>query len=330
MQKRIYSLIIMAMFLFFGGGKVVAQDVHFSQFFSNPVYLNPAFAGANVCPRVVANFRDQWPSISGTFVSYSASYDQHFDKLAGGIGVLLMGDHAGQGTINTYAASFIYSYKLKVSRKFSMRFALQATCQQKSLDWSKLTFPDMIDPKYGFVYETNETQPSKLTKVVADFSTGFIGYTDKLYFGLAVHHFTRPYEGFISVSRLPIKWTAHFGGYFDLKRKSRRARSFGDISISPNIIYQHQLSFHQFNYGMYLNYYPFVVGVWYRHSIKNSDAIIFMFGLQHEMIRVAYSYDLTVSKLANLSGGAHEVSLQFLFKCPEKARVMKDLNCPSF
>ena len=223
-----------------------------------------------------------------------------------------MGDHQGQGTINTYAASIIYSYKLKVSRKFSMRFALQATFQQKSLNWDKLTFGDMIDPKYGFVYETNETAPAKQSKAIADFSAGFIGYTKNFYFGLAVNHVTRPYEGFISVSRLPIKWTAHVGGYFDLKRRSRKSRSFGDISISPNIIYQHQMEFHQLNYGFYLNYYPFAVG------------------LQHERVRVAYSYDLTVSKLANLSGGAHEVSLQLLLPCPERKRVMKDLVCPTF
>lgn len=329
MQKHLFIIVIFSM-IFLGSGKVVAQDVHFSQFFSNPVYLNPAFAGANVCPRIVLNFRDQWPSISGTFVSYSASYDQHFDKLAGGIGVLVMGDRAGQGTISTYSASLIYSYKLKVTRKFNMRFALQATYQQKTLDWSKLTFGDMIDPKYGFVYQTNETQPERLSKGVIDFSAGFIGYTDKLYFGFAANHVTRPYEGFISISRLPIKWTGHFGGYFDLKRKSRKVRSFGDIAISPNIIYQQQMQFHQLNYGMYLNYYPFVVGVWFRQCFKNADAFVFLFGLQHERIRVAYSYDLTVSKLANLSGGAHEVSLQLLLKCPEKTRIMRDLNCPSF
>ena len=188
----------------------------------------------------------------------------------------------------------------------------------------------MIDPKYGFVYETNETAPAKQSKAIADFSAGFIGYTKNFYFGLAVNHVTRPYEGFISVSRLPIKWTAHVGGYFDLKRRSRKSRSFGDISISPNIIYQHQMEFHQLNYGFYLNYYPFAVGIWYRQSFRNPDAVIFMFGLQHERVRVAYSYDLTVSKLANLSGGAHEVSLQLLLPCPERKRVMKDLVCPTF
>jgi hypothetical protein len=141
--------------------------------------------------------------------------------LAGGIGVLVIGDRAGQGTISTNSASLIYSYKLKVTRKFNMRFALQ-NVSTKTLDWSKLTFGDMIDPKYGFVYQTNETQPERLSKGVIDFSAGFIGYTDKLYFGFAANHVTRPYEGFISISRLPIKWTGHFGDIFTSREKAEK------------------------------------------------------------------------------------------------------------
>ncbi|HOF46512.1 MAG TPA: type IX secretion system membrane protein PorP/SprF, partial [Bacteroidales bacterium] len=60
------------------------------------------------------------------------------------------------------------------------------------------------------------------------------------------------------------------------------------------------------------------------------DAFVFLFGLQHEMVRIAYSYDLTISKLANLSGGAHEVSLQLLLRCPGKQRIIRDLKCPEF
>ncbi|MFT4523977.1 MAG: hypothetical protein ACI85F_000118, partial [Bacteroidia bacterium] len=51
----------------------LAQDPQFTQFYANPLYLNPAFAGSKRCPRVVMNYRNQWPAISGTFVTYSAS-----------------------------------------------------------------------------------------------------------------------------------------------------------------------------------------------------------------------------------------------------------------
>lgn len=306
------------------------QDPQFSQFYASPIYLNPAFSGSAVCPRMTLNFRDQWPSISGTFVSYAAAYDQHFERLSGGVGVLFMGDRAGQGTINTNSISAIYSYKLDVSRSFSMRAALQATFQQKSLNWDNLTFGDMIDEKYGFVYNTQEQRPGTLTKGYVDFSAGLLGYTENFFGGVAVHHLTQPEEGFISISKLPRKYTAHAGYVIDIKRKSRRSRSISDINISPNILYMQQMQFHQLNYGFYYNYYPFVAGMWFRQNFENPDAFIVLFGVQQETFKFGYTYDLTVSKLTNVTGGAHEISFMYQFPCPEKRRRVRAINCPSF
>lgn len=360
MNKRI--VVIITVVLAFAGLRVSAQDAMFSQYYANPLYLNPAFAGTNVCPRLAFHFRDQWPSVPGTFMTYSASYDEHFDKISGGVGVLLLGDRAGEGgIINTYTASVMYSFKLKVSKKFNMRFALQATYENRNLNWDKLTFPDMIDPKYGFVYQTAEIQPGQLTIHSFDMAAGILGYTEHLYFGVAAHHIVPILgaKGFISsglkpYEYRPVKWTAHVGANFDLKRKSKKETSFGDISISPNVIYQHQQNFNYFSEGFYLNFYPFTVGMWLRHgltykgeeyistdpisgevvtrpvSYHNMDAFIVTFGVEYEWFKVAYSYDATISKLANYSGGAHEVSLQILLPCPNKRKAMKDLKCPAF
>ena len=46
-----------------------AQDPQFTQFYANPLYLNPAFAGTVRCPRAVLNYRNQWPALTGTFVT---------------------------------------------------------------------------------------------------------------------------------------------------------------------------------------------------------------------------------------------------------------------
>ncbi|MCG8577246.1 MAG: type IX secretion system membrane protein PorP/SprF, partial [Flavobacteriales bacterium] len=46
-----------------------SQDPEFTQFYANPIYLNPAFAGSHGCPRLNLNHRNQWPSISGAFVT---------------------------------------------------------------------------------------------------------------------------------------------------------------------------------------------------------------------------------------------------------------------
>ncbi|HRN93135.1 MAG TPA: type IX secretion system membrane protein PorP/SprF [Chitinophagales bacterium] len=40
---------------------VKAQDVVMSQFYSAPLYLNPAMSGIAYGPRFTVNYRNQWP-----------------------------------------------------------------------------------------------------------------------------------------------------------------------------------------------------------------------------------------------------------------------------
>jgi type IX secretion system PorP/SprF family membrane protein len=323
--------------------RVAAQDVHFSQYFANPIYLNPAYAGTYVCPRVVTNFRMQWPQLSAKYTSYSASYDQHFEKISGGIGVLFLGDHAAEtGIITTNAFSVVYSFKADLTRnkKATMRLAVQATYQQKRLDFNRLTFEDMIDPKYGFVYHTQENLPTWTTGVL-DFSTGVVFYSEHYYGGIAVNHFTQPKESFFdnkgNETRIPMKLTANFGAILDLKRSVRQEKTLGDMSLSPNVIFQYQTRFTDgavystINYGMYWSCYPMVVGAWFRQGFKNADAAIFMVGIEQEHFKVGYSYDFTIpSTFKPGTGGAHEVSALFYLPCPEKTRRIQRINCPKF
>jgi len=320
MIKR-FTLILIAIAGFWADS-AYAQDPAFTQFYANPLYLNPAFAGTARCPRVSMNYRNQWPAISGTFVTMSASYDQHIRALSGGIGVLVMNDRAGEGTLNTLNASFIYSYQLNVSRGFAIKAGLQATYVQKTLDWSKLTFGDMIDPRYGFVYTSLEQQPN-LRKSFVDFSAGILGYGESFYFGAAVHHLTQPEQSFFgNNSRLPMKITGHAGAVIKLTR----SRFSTPSTLSPNILYQRQQAFQQLNVGMYFTRGPIVGGLWYR----NRDSFIVLVGFQQNVFRFGYSYDVTISKLTNATAGSHEFSLALVFPCRPPARRFRTIDCPSF
>jgi len=348
-MNRIRLGLLVVVLFGFGMQSVRAQDPHFSQFFASPLYLNPAYAGSIVCPRISLNFRHQYPTISSKYTTYSASYDQHFDAIAGGIGVLFLGDRAGTGAITTNAISLIYSFKADLSRKVAMRIALQATYQQKSVDFTNARFGDMIDPKSGFVYHTNE-KLDVYTRGVADFSTGIVFYSDKFYGGIAAHHFTQPNESFYDKSgneaRLPMKLSGNFGAVFDLKQYQRREKNVGDMSISPNIIFKYQnkfsggASYSYINVGMYYAVYPMILGVWYRNGLlrdgkytNRPEAIIVLAGIEYDFFKVGYSYDFTIpSAKANTptTGGAHEISAQFHLPCPVKARRVRTINCPKF
>ena len=320
MIKKLFIVFCVSVLGFLFGSDVYAQDPHFTQFYANPLYLNPAFAGSHRCPRIVFNYRNQWPNLSGTFVSTSFSLDLRADAVSGGLGIHFLNDRAGQGTMMITRFSGMYAYQLAITREFSMAFGVEATYGQKKLDWSKLTFGDMIDPKYGFIYNTLEV---KVNEVVSypDFSAGILGFSKRYYFGFAVFHLTEPQEGFLTpTSPLPMKYTAHAGAVIPLDGK------YGQSSMSPNIIYQQQQDFRELNLGLYVTKGPIVGGLWYR----NADAFVALIGFQQDMIRMGYSYDITVSKLGIVTAGSHEISLQLLFKCRGHRPKFRTISCPSF
>jgi type IX secretion system PorP/SprF family membrane protein len=326
-KKRYFFLvaIIFGSLISTRNNAVRSQDPTFTQFFSNPIYLNPALAGSSGCPRVSMNYRNEWPQLTGNYVTYSAAFDTYSKGIQGGIGLIAMHDQQGQGTITTSMLGGIYSYNLKVNRKFSFMFGARAAWFQKFLDWDKLTFGDMIDPRRGFIYQTGDVPRGNGRRGFFDASAGFVGFGKNFYFGGAVHHLNRPDESMIlGESRLPMRFTGHAGA--DIKL-GNRGKYYNTTSIMPNIIYQYQNGFQELNIGTYVKYGNFTVGAWYR----NRDAFILCFGITTDKFKLGYSYDITVSKLGNgISGGSHEVSMGFNLKCRRKPKNFRKISCPSF
>ena len=318
--------------------KMFGQDAHYSQFYANPLYLNPAFAGSDNCPRFALNFRDQWPAIKGSFITFSGSYDQHIHVLHGGIGVLVAADIQGHGKeggglINTYNASAIYNFKVKVSYNFNLQFALQAGYLMQYMRKGEHHFAS------GTQYLTEDMSKSQI-----DAAFGFVGYTPYLYFGLAMHHLFPLKNKFLGSSgklfenKFAPKYTAHIGGKITILQKMRDEVNAGDIFFYPNLVFISQGPFNYLHEGFYFNFYPFTIGAWLRHNFKNFDALIISCGIEYKFLRVGYSYDFSLTKLDG-TGGAHEVSLQFTIPCDNEkgARMNKKMKmnyapikCPKF
>ena len=84
----------------------------------------------------------------------SASWDQHVNSVNGGLGIIVSQDRSGQ-VISTPHMHLFYILTLPVNRKISIKADL-TSYRMITLDWTNLTFGDMIDPQYGFIYPTNE------------------------------------------------------------------------------------------------------------------------------------------------------------------------------
>lgn len=318
-----------------GAAGVHAQDIPYSQFYANPLYLNPAFAGSVVAPRIALGYRAQWPGLVSAFTTVSASYDQYFDDLHGGIGAIILTDRQGDhGMLSTNMLGAMYAFHFQLTRDIRMSAALQVSLVQNALNVSTaMRFPSQIDPELGFVYGPDGVQlPDKTSRISLDFNTGVLVSGSKWYAGLAVAHLTQPNQAFYSEDRVPMKITVHGGGFINVAEEARRQSSLGlgTPIISPNLVYQYQGGLHYFNYGVYLDWVPFMVGVWFRHGTHNIDAFIFQVGVQQDYFKVGYSYDVTVSKLANSTAGSHELTFGLMLPVPEHKKKVKAIRCPSF
>jgi type IX secretion system PorP/SprF family membrane protein len=329
-----FKALILSVVFFLALLSTEAQDVAFSQYYANPIYLNPALAGSKICPRLTLNYRNQWPAVSKGYVSYSAAFDQQFSAISGGLGVIAMADVAGGGALTTVEGSGIYSFRLQASRSIVVNAALQAGYLQYRLNWDKLIFEDQLVTGSGepLPSSPNETPPPRFNIGEVDFSAGVLaGYNERLYIGAALHHITMPDLSFYvgNTNRLDMRMTIHAGALFDAK-EGLRGGELENLSFSPNIIYMQQGNFHQLNAGMYVNFFPFVSGLWFRHNFENPDALIVLLGFQQPRYKIGYSFDFTVSRISVRSGGAHEVSFAWQFDCPRKEFKYKAIKCPRF
>ena len=312
------------------GKEAKAQDPEFTQFYSNPIYLNPALAGVQ-CPRITANARNQWTNVpGGSYQTYSFSFDQQSYLLHGGLGLLVTEDITGGNTLNTFTLSAIYTYVQSINRTWHIRAGFQFTFMQRALDVSGLTYGDMIDARRGFVLTTNE--PLQNDKIQGfDISTGLLASNENFFIGGAVHHLLEPDEGFLSTAKVPMKYTGHAGAKIPLYQSSY---SEMDDFVSPNVIYRRQGTFNHLNFGLYLSKGPIVGGIWYRGIItdwESNDSFIFLAGVKAGTLKLGYSYDMTISKLGIIgSGGSHEFSLTFDFNCRPPKRKFKPIACPDF
>ncbi len=288
----------------------------FSQFYSNPLYLNPAFTGTLAVPRFNLQYRDQWHALPNAYVTQSASFDIPSEKLRGGLGINFIKDAQANNLLTTYQLDFIYSSIFRITKNLFFSGALQVGYHQNSLDWNSLVFADALDIYGGNALTTAETPVTDTKYGFADFATGILVFGEKIFAGLSVHHISQPsqswYDGTDSGSLLKRKYTVHFGTRIPIHAYGHWRKTF---DLLPGSDTDAAGDYRQFNYGMLADYRGFTGGIWLRQDLTfHYDALIFLVGYMKKRWHFTYSYDMTVSGLGAHSGGTSEISLGFLLK----------------
>jgi type IX secretion system PorP/SprF family membrane protein len=323
-------------------GTVQAQDPHFSQFFSSPLTLNPAFTGKfDGLWRLAANHRDQWPSIPKAYVTTSASID--FPILQTripegdvfGLGISGVSDASADNALKLNYGSLSMSYHKALDENGynTIGAGFQGTYSSMNLDLSKLTFEDELRQN-GFAQGTSQDIPIVLAigskQNYFDLNAGllFSGSSNgenNYYLGASMYHINRPKVNYTDKSwYLSGRVTIHGGGTFPLSDV---------VAVNASVIHQIQNKASETTLGAALslnangdnaNPTNVYIGSW----VRLKDALIPYIGLETNGLRIGASYDINTSSLKAATGsrGGSEFSIIYI-KQPAQPR---GIPCPRF
>jgi type IX secretion system PorP/SprF family membrane protein len=92
-----------------------------------------------------------------------------------------------------------------------------------------------------------------------------------------------------------------------------------DMSLHPSVLLKTDFIKLQPEYGLIFKYQDnFFGGTAFRGYSKNTvDAVVILAGMQiTKNIMLAYSYDISISKLSNFNTGSHEIVLNYNLRQP--------------
>ncbi|MCF8217654.1 MAG: PorP/SprF family type IX secretion system membrane protein [Bacteroidales bacterium] len=348
-MKQLHFLALLLFILSNFSNDVKSQDANFTQFFNNPVYFNPATAGIENGMNIRTAYRKLWPSIGNGFNSYMVSVDIAEPAVNGGLGLIIQSGNEGVRNIRENSIGAMYSYRLPViRRKFYIQMGLQASAVSKHIKQNGYVFSDQLDPIYGDIYTSGYHGVNHERVFYPDFNAGIAGKFNVGKFnngkartthviGFSAAHITRPDESFIATAsaRRPVKFVAHYNSVIPLRWGYMNKKK---VSLAPGVVYENQAMFETLSMGLNFMLDPVYLGIWSRSRtvIKTGDnynAAVVMGGVKTSVsqdieLNVGYSYDITISKLAKATTGAHEISVSFAFDTrtlfPSQKRSLKD------
>ncbi|MBQ1752605.1 MAG: PorP/SprF family type IX secretion system membrane protein [Paludibacteraceae bacterium] len=298
---------------------VGAQDFLLSQPWAATTVIAPSFAGYTGGGRVFATYRNQWSSIKGSQTGL-VSYDQYFHPIRSSFGANLNYTSYAAGMLAQLQFNLQYNYAVQMTQDWYFRPGLQLGVFYRTVDLSKATFVDQIAAD-GSVIGTSSFQADQTSMVRFDAAVSIM-FTGPYFFGGVCAD--RLLGNSISITNQPstrqnIKLNVFAGGMIPISQGYGKYDPKDDVTFAA--LYQWQGQYHQIDIDAMYHRKYLMVGIGYRgipfyspDGLTSTDALKVMIGGSIAGFSLSYSYDVSLSKLANVSGGSHEIVLTYRFK----------------
>ncbi len=362
MLKLYYKFfcVALSLSLFWGGAQ--AQDASFSQFYASRSYLNPAFTGIEKGLCLTTAYRNHYFAVptTGAYRTVFAAFEVQEPVIRSGLGLVMYQDEAGDAQLTTRSVRANYSYRIPLNDPKSggigseIMIGMSAGWLQRSINWSKLTFLDQIDPVQGF---TQTTAAVPIVQPVSFFDAGAgavwrgvfqVAHSNEDMYanvGLAASHITPQNESLLGKpTARPLRLTLHGG--VELPIKWLDGQYLTAVRWSPNIKMEWQNgqllgtigAFAQFG-GGYLGF--FHQNKYFVPENLNTNSLIFNAGMKFPFensgnnMLIGISYDANTTGLGTSAGGSFEMTMrfnwthvQFFRNANGKMIKGRELKCP--
>ncbi len=327
-----------------GIGVLKAQDLHFSQFFNNPLVTNPANTGfiPDADYRIGASYRNQYSSVlADPYKTISIYGDAQVlrNQLQNGwlgLGGFILSDVAGSGGLRSTKVYGSVAYHQMLGNSSLLTAGFNLGWANKRIDQTKLKFPDQFDGKF---FDGNTPTAVVLQNNSVSYFDMQVGLNyayfpnENVYIngGYSIHHVNKPKETFFSDNNDSSQISMRHIGFINAMLKVNDR-----VIINPNVYYTNQAKSTELVFGLNANYNlagqggatQLLAGLYYRAG----DAVIPMVGFVLKNVKFTFSYDVTTSSLSNFNNmqGASEFNVMKQGYYNETEGDTRQVLCPKF
>jgi type IX secretion system PorP/SprF family membrane protein len=282
-------------------GAFAQQNATFSQYFFNPMYVNPAYAGSRGTFSGTMVYRTQWVGMEGAPVTESVGMHTMIPGSNFAVGLQFNNDELGP--MRTTGISAILAYHLHLGEKTRLAFGLEGCMDNINIAYSDIDIENPEDPSF---------MNNNASAWVPEANAGLYLYRDKFFAGVSVKNLLESNLGPQYAGTSEAEFYKNY--YFTTGFVSRLSENVG---IRPSILVNYipaapalidldaSLIFHD----------RFFIGAGFRTDkrigIDGMDNALIV-SIEYDVanrLRFGYSYDFYLTQGASYTNGTHEIML---------------------
>ncbi len=293
MKKIIYLFATIALGAI-GTTGFAQQDPHFTQYFDNTLFVNPAYAGSNGVLNATAIHRQQWVGFDGRPQSTSFSLHSPLSYESVGVGLTVVNDRLGPLNQTMFYGDFSYTLKFN-NPKNKLSFGVKAGL-------------NLINVGTTTLFTTEENDPKLLTNVSnrinPNFGAGIYYHTPRFFIGASTPKILESsYDGFDSRNIEQRHYFAILGGVLKLN-DNWKLRPTTQLKLTQNA----PMSLDVSAAGIYMD--KFWIGANYRLDAAIGAFVQYQFTPQ---FKAGLATDFGTQEIRKYNDGTFEIMLSYDF-----------------